>query len=166
MPLLSYAKEANAPSKPIYTFVADSNLFMDKPVMAGGINVRAIYDDVRAHPDLRLVIADVNRAEVKAIPSQLQRLADAAPQTTVVKTDVSKILAENQEILSQKFGVEDLILLETARARNLSVVTSNSAMVNQIANNAARYALYGKTSTLIPTKQFKTADELINILQK
>ena len=81
-------------------------------------------------------------------------------------TDVSGILSSNPGILSSKFGVADLQLVETARRVNdLPVVTSNSAMVNQIRSNAAQRALYQDVRILVPAQDFNTADELMDLVR-
>jgi hypothetical protein len=101
-------------------FVADGNLFMDKP---GGTIARPLFDDVlsdlaasRSH---EVLIPSMVKAEIKPTPSQLSRLDSVAHQLQVVRTDVDAIIAAHHGILSEKFIQADLQLLETARIRAL-----------------------------------------------
>jgi len=146
-------------------FVSDSNLFLDRAVAAGNMDARPVFDAVLAHPDTQLVLPDLIEAEIKPTTSQLSRLTDAASKIERTTTDVSDILSSNPNILSARFGTADLQLLETARATGLPVVTSNSALVGQVANNAARSALFGEVPILVPFKHFSTADELVRLIR-
>lgn len=149
-------------------FVSDSNLFLDRAVAAGG-DARPVFDDVLAHPDVRLHLPDRIELEITrndVFGTQAARLRDAADKIERSSVDVQSILDEYpNKILSRRFGIEDLQLLETARQRGLPVVTSNSALVAQISSNATRSALFGNVKVLVPFADFSTAEELVNLLK-
>lgn len=155
----------SAPASSAVRFVSDSNLFLDRPVAAGNMNARALFDDVLAHPDTRMVLPDLVEAEITPTESQLGRLSDAASKIERTSVDVESLLSENPTILSRRFGVEDLQLLEAARQNGLAVVTSNSALASQVASNAARAAIFGNVPILVPFTSFNTAEELVGLLR-
>lgn len=146
-------------------FVADSNLFLDRPMAAGNLDARAIFDDVLAHPDTRMVLPDLIEAEIAPTESQLGRLSAAASKIQRTVVDVSGVISDNPGILSRRFGVQDLQLLETAKQTGLAVVTSNSRLASQVVSNAARTALYGNVQILTPFADFTSAGELISRLR-
>jgi hypothetical protein len=149
-------------------FVTDGNLFMDKPIIEGGQNVRHLFDDVledvASSRSREIILPSFVKAEIKATTTQLARLDSVAHQVQVVRTDVDTIIATNPGILSGKFGRADLQLLETARVLGLPVLTSNSAIRNQIANHAGRKALYGNLDIFVPGQTLSNSTHLMTVL--
>jgi len=149
-------------------FVADGNVFMDKPVIEGGTNVRPLFDnvltDVASSRHREVLIPSMIKAEIQPTPSQLSRLDSVVHQAQIVRTDVDAIVAANPGILSSKFGRADLQLLETARIHEIPVVTSNSAIRNQIAHHPARKALYGHLQILVPGQNLPNSAHLMAVL--
>jgi hypothetical protein len=111
---------------------------LDRAVVAGGIDVRHIFDDVIAQNEINFTLPDLVAAEIYSTPTQSARLSAAASRTQIATTDARAIEAANPGILSASFGIEDLQLLETARQLGLPVVTSNSALVRQVQSNPMR----------------------------
>ncbi len=128
-------------------FVGDSNLFMDKP---GAPGTRDIADKILADPSNTIVVPKAIKNEVNPTPTQLDRLNNSAATVQPVRSaNVAQTLRDHPDILSKKFGENDLKLVATAKAQNLPVVTTNAKLKGQIENNATRKALFGSVKILV-----------------
>ncbi len=146
-------------------FVADSNLFMDRPVSAGNFNARSLFDDVLNDQNFKFVLPDLVRGEITPTATQTARLTAHAAQIENVSTDIKPLLKQHPNWTKGQLGVEDLQLLETALKTGLPIVTANSALKRQLAGgDPDRRNRYASVRILVPNEDFSSAAGLEKLI--
>jgi hypothetical protein len=126
-------------------YVADTGVFADADRLAPG--ERALLDSLYFdNPNVILDVPDAIYAEVSntTSPTQLARLAGVPGGAQIVRVPNGSLAGIDVAALqSRNFGVNDMILVQTAKQLGLPVLTANKKPVNQIQSNAPRKAIWG-----------------------
>ena len=140
--------------------VSDAGTFLDR-VPPGH---RVVLDDVLAQSNIDLVLPKAIRSEVSGA-TDIARMESATASIEAVRSaNVAHILRTHPEILSRKFGLNDLKLVATAKQKGLPVITTNAKLKVQISSHADRQALFGGVKILVPGVDFSDAASLRAIL--
>jgi RHS repeat-associated protein len=134
------------------SYVADSNIFMDRPGKDPTLRAR-IDTQYLSDPNVTLYVPAAAVAEVLASPSasQAQRLQGYTNGARVIQVpdpDMSSIPVQRLE--SRNFDETDMTVLELARQRQLSVLTANTAMINQVGSHVERRNIWGNVRINVP----------------
>jgi len=125
-------------------YVADTGIFADRPSGRG----RGAIDPYLADPHVRLYVPQVVVGEVRPTPSQLARLAGTPGGAQIVQVPNPALPASYPVVTmtSRAFGVNDMLILETARTMRLTLLTSNDALVRQVQSQPDRRRIWGGVS--------------------
>jgi hypothetical protein len=144
---VSVQAQAPGPAPPVPTtpptrheYVADSNIFMDRPSPRG----RAAIDPYLDDPTNVVYVCQAAVSEINPTPSQLARVAGVPGGAQIIQVANPSLAGINvAALVSASFDVNDMEILETARQRGLPLLTANEAMQRQVYSNVARRAIWG-----------------------
>jgi len=136
-------------------YVADSNIFMDR--VEGGPAQRQFIDDtILTDPNVTLDVPDAAVGEITPTASQLTRLHGIPGGAKIKQVRDGNMTGINiQALKSAPFQEADMRILQTAKELNLTLMTTNQKLQEQILNRSfpGRAAQWGTVSIIIPLRK-------------
>lgn len=128
------------------TFVADSNIFMERQTSLEPVETaRLLQDD-----EVTLLLAQSVAGEMTHLSEAAVRAFGGQGATIVIEPDPKLDYLDISKLTSRAFNRADLVLVETARIHRLPIVTLNRRLVGQVYDNAQRNALWGTVRIILP----------------
>ena len=135
--------------------MADSGIFMDRMNSSTQAENR---DAILANPNYTLYVPDAAAREVNVThpvygPAQAQRLTRTPDGAGIIRLPDPSLDGIDPRALIQTrgFGSNDMLIVETARARGLPVLTTNQALATQVkdSNYPFRVAQWGQVPIIV-----------------
>jgi hypothetical protein len=129
-------------------YVADSNIFMDRVSPANGIwrdNILSDSDNVIYVPSA--VDQEINWAS----PTEIARRQGQPGGASIIPIPNGNLMGlDTNSLESRKFDLNDMKIIQSAKERNIPLLTMNSSMQNQIQSHSERKRIWGTVQIITP----------------
>ncbi len=129
-------------------YVADSNIFMDRVSHWDG-NWR---DNILSDPNNVIYVPHAVDQELNwASPTEAARRAGQPGGASIISIPDGDLRGlDTSSLESRKFDLNDMKIIQSAKERNIPLITMNSSMQNQIQSHPERKSIWGTVQIVTP----------------